>query len=210
MENLKLYYCPGHMSFAPHVVLRELGVPFEAIQVSIKEGETQSTEFRRINPKGKIPVLDTGTEILTESSAIMYYLALAHPECKLVPATPMGASRAIEWTNWLSTILAGPISQHIRPERFTDEEAGRPGVKDKGTENILAAYAAIDERLTGCEWALPDGYSIVDPALLIFFKWGNQLKLDMGQYGHWCAHAKRMEARPAVAATIRAENISIW
>jgi len=210
MEKLKLYYCPGHMSFASHVILSEIGKPFDAIAVSIKEGATQSAEFKRINPKGKIPVLDTGSEILTESAAILYYLALLHPEHKLVPDSAMGASRAIEWTNWLSTILAGPVGQHVRPERFTDEMPAQPGVKEKGKGNMLAAYADINDRLAGREWALEEGYSIVDPTLLIFFKWGNQLKLDMRQFGHWCEHTRRMELRPAVQAAIRAEDISIW
>ncbi|CAE6701541.1 glutathione S-transferase family protein [Paraburkholderia nemoris] len=210
MKHPKLYYCPGHMSFASHVILTEIGKPFEAITVSVKDGATQSPEFKRINPKGKIPVLDTGSEILTESAAILYYLALTNPECRLVPDSAMGVSRAIEWTNWLSTILAGPVGQHVRPERFTNEEHARPGVKEKGTENLLIAYAEINDRLAGQEWALGDCYSIVDPTLLIFFKWGNQLKLDMSQFGHWCEHAKRMERRPAVQAALAAENISIW
>lgn len=210
MEKLKLYYCPGHMSFAPHVILSEIGKPFEAIEVSIKDGATQSAEFKRINPKGKIPVLDTGSEILTESSAIMYYLALTHPECKLVPDSAIGVSRTIEWTNWLSAILAGPVGQQVRPDRFTNDVQAQQGIRDKGTENLLVAYGAINDKLEGREWALDEGYSIVDPMLLIFFKWGNQLKLDMRQFSHWYAHTRCIEQRPAVQSTIKVENISIW
>lgn len=68
MTTHTLFYCPGHLSFAPHVILRELGEPFELALVSIKDGATQSAEFRQLNPKGKVPVLHTGDDVLTESS----------------------------------------------------------------------------------------------------------------------------------------------
>lgn len=85
MTTHTLFYCPGHLSFAPHVILRELGEPFELALVSIKDGATQSAEFRQLNPKGKVPVLHTGDEVLTESSAILLYLALRFPQARLVP-----------------------------------------------------------------------------------------------------------------------------
>jgi len=210
MTPLTLFFCPGHLSFAPHVILNEIGAAFEPVHVSIKDGATQSAEFKRINPKGKVPVLAADGEIVTESAAIMYYLALRHPDRRLVPDTPLGMSRTIEWTNWLAGILASAVGQNTHPARYSAEDGAHAGIRDKGRENLLAAYAQINDKLAGRAWALDEGYSIVDPMLLIFFRWGNVLALDMRQFSHWCAHVRRMEQRPAVQATLATEGISIW
>ncbi|HEM7801054.1 glutathione S-transferase N-terminal domain-containing protein [Burkholderia cenocepacia] len=205
-----LFYCPGHLSFAPHVILRELGEPFDLALVSIKDGATQSAEFRQLNPKGKVPVLHTGDEVLTESSAILLYLALRFPHAQLVPATAMGIARAVEWMNWLASVLPGTVALNFHPSRFSDDAAAHNGIREKGRTGILAAYAQIEERLVGRDWALGAHYSIVDPMLLIFFKWGNMLKLDMRGFAHWAAHTERMLRRPAVTTALSVEQISVW
>jgi glutathione S-transferase len=210
MSMKTLYYCPGHLSFAPHVILNEIGEPFETVSVSIKSGATQSDTFRRLNPKGKVPVLDTGSQILTESSAIMCYLALLAPERALLPPSPLGIARAIEWTNWLCTVLASVISQTFHPQRFSDDADSLPGIKKRGLANVWETFSRIDDMLNTREWALEEAYSIVDPMLLIFYRWGNLLHLNMRRLSYWSAHTNRMEQRPAVQATLKAEGISIW
>lgn len=207
---MKFYFSPGAVSFAPHVILNEVGEPFESVSVSIKDGSTRSAEFLRLNPKGRVPVLDTGREVLTESAAIMYYLALAYPARRLIPSTPLGFARTVEWTNWLSTVHAWAVAQNLRPERFIDDVSAHPSIKRKGFENLGELYAQIDSKLQEAEWAVPDGYSIADANLLIFFKWGNVLGLDMRRYEHWCAHTRRMEQRPAVQAVLQAEQSTVW
>jgi glutathione S-transferase len=205
-----LFYCPGHLSFAPHVALYEIGKPFEAVHVSIKDGGTQSPAFRRLNPKGKVPVLDTGQEILTESAAILCYLALSCPESRLLPQSPLGVARAVEWTNWLSGVLTSVISQSFHPQRFAEDPQSHPGIRQRGVEGIRSAYAQIESLLQPQPWALAEGYSIVDPVLAIFFRWGHLVPLDMRQFTHWNTHTRRMEQRPAVQAALRSESISLW
>ncbi len=154
-------------------------------------------------------MLDTGTEIITEAAAILVHLALTHPERRLLPAAPIGVARAVEWLNWLSSILAWAVGQNVRPDRLNDEVEAHIGIRRKGRDNILALYRQIDERLAAHSWALAEGYSVVDPTLLIFYKWGDLMSLDMSRYAHWTAHAGAMMERPAVRRTIDAEGISI-
>ncbi|WP_133649044.1 glutathione S-transferase family protein [Paraburkholderia flava] len=210
MATLKLFYCPGHLSFAPHVILNELGASFELVHVSIRDGATQTAEFKRLNPKGKLPVLHTGPDVLTESSAILLYLALSRPERALLPDSPMGIARAVEWMNWLAAVLAGTVGPNFHPSRFTNDPNAHDSIRQKGRESILPVYTQIDDRLSHGDWALGEHYSIVDPMLLIFFKWGNMLKLNMQQFEHWSAHVERMLQRPAVQAALQTENISVW
>jgi glutathione S-transferase len=207
---MKFYYCVGSASFAPHVVLFECGCDFETVHVSVKDGSTRSPEFLLINPKGRVPVLDTGTEVLTESAAIMYYVALSHSEKGLTADTPMGMARTIEWTNWLSTIHAANLAQKTRPERFTNDEFAFDGIRAKGIENLNEMYSQINDRLAGNDWAVPGGVTVADAHILQFFKWGHFLGLDMDQFQHWCAHTRRMEQRPSVQKVLEAEGSSLW
>ncbi len=207
---LKLYYCPGHLSFAPHVILNELGKPFELLGLSLKNGDNKLDEFKKINPKGKVPVLITDNEILTESSAILLYLAMSYPESRLLPSTTEGVAKTVEWLNWLSCSLTGVLSLNFHPSRFTEDGKAYEGIRSKGRIETIEVFNQINNRLENRTWALKEEYSIVDPVLFIYFKWGNLLNLDMTQYNHWVAHVERMLLRPAVQKTLSTEGISIW
>ncbi|MEH6443090.1 MAG: glutathione S-transferase N-terminal domain-containing protein [Oceanospirillaceae bacterium] len=207
---MNLYYSPGSCSLAPHIVLEELNVPYETLLISTTDGSTRSAEHLKINPKGRIPVLDVDGEIITEAAAIMIYLALQYSDSDILPSNPIGIARTIEWMNWLSGIHASIIAQSWRTERFTDEVSAYAAIKDKGMLNLQATYHQIDIKLAHKKWAVADKYSIADPYLLVLFRWGNRLGLDMRRYKNWTLHAARMEQRPAVQAVLRKEEISIW
>src|SRR5918998_658321 len=95
-----LYYSPGACSLAPHVLLEEIGEPYDLELVSVAHGETQTPEYRAINPKGRVPTLRMvagrggGAEgVLTEAPAILAYLARTHPEGGLWPSDAAGEAR---------------------------------------------------------------------------------------------------------------------
>nr|CAA6804160.1 MAG: Glutathione S-transferase (EC [uncultured Thiotrichaceae bacterium] len=209
-EMLKLYYSPGACSLAPHIVLTEIGEPFGIELVSSMDGSTQTAEYLKLNPKGRVPALQIGDSILTEVSAIMSYLALTYPNAGLLSDTPIGRARTIEWMNWLTGIHATDIAQSWRTERFSDDTAVYAGIQAKGMKNLAKTCEQIDARLSQSTWAVGEQYSIADPYLLVFFRWGNRLGLDMSVYQHWVQHAKRMEQRGAVQVVLAVEEISIW
>lgn len=207
---LTLYYSPGACSLAPHIVLAEIGVPFELILVSTADGSTRSSKHLQVNPKGRVPVLDTEHERITEASAIMTWLALMHPEKELIANTPLGLARTIEWMNWLAGIHAAVIAQNWRTERFSDDESAHQKIQHKGMENLQQTYEQIESLLKDRTWAVADTYSVADPYLLVFFRWGNRLGLDMSQFPGWTEHAKNMQQREAVKSVLATEEISIW
>lgn len=206
---LTLLYCPGHLSFAPHVVLNEIGQPFKLECLSIKNGDTQQEAFRRINPKGKVPVLLTPEGVLTEASAILFYLALSFPEQQLLPKCVEQQALAIEWLNWLSSMMPASIAPRLHPYRFTDEEQAWPAIRQRGLQACEQFYQQIEQRLSRSRWAMGDGYSIVDPVLMIFYRWGSLLGLDMTRFNYWQQHTAQMRQRPAVIKTLSTENIEI-
>lgn len=207
---MKLYYSPGACSFAPHIVLEEIGKPYEVELVSAMDGSTLKSEYLSINPKGRVPLLSTGEFSITEVTAIMTYLALANPSSNLISNSPLLFSRTIEWMNWLATIHAQAIAQNWRSERFTDDKKAYKGIQKKGLECLTETCAQVDNKLKNKIWAVGNQYSIADPYLLVFFRWGNRLGLNMRQYKHWTKHAEQIQSRRAVQVVMRAEGISLW
>lgn len=211
---LTLYASPGSSSFAPHIVLQEIGVPFELTLITHHgEGaETHKPAFHKMNPKGRVPVLTDGEFVLTESAAILIHLASQHQEARLMPSGPDGLVRAVEWFNWLSSAVhAVAVRMVWRADFFSDDPATHPAIVSKGHEHLAHAHTLIEQRLTGCDYAVDNAYSIVDPYLLVYFRWGNRMRLDMaGRFPAWSAHARRLEARPAVQRALAAEKISLW
>ncbi|MBS0242497.1 MAG: glutathione S-transferase family protein [Proteobacteria bacterium] len=212
--TLTLYASPGSSSFAPHIVLQEIGVPFELKLISHHGAgaDTHQPGFQKMNPKGRVPVLTDGEFVLTETAAILIHLASQHPEASLMPTGPDGLVRAVEWFNWLSSAVhAVAIRMVWRADFFSDDKAAHPPIVSKGHEHLANAHSLIEQRLQGRDYAVGNAYSIVDPSLLVYFRWGNRMKLDMaGRFPAWAAHARRLEARPAVQRALTAEQVSLW
>ncbi len=221
---LRFYYSPGACSLAAHIVLEEIGIPYEEEIISARpDGEgvkTTSPAWKAINPKGRVPALAGvpgrigGAEnLLTEVNAIMVYLARTHPAAGLLPTDPAAEARCLEWMNWLTgSVHATAWAQMIRPYRFSADDKCFPSIKAKGEEDLRAHFAYIDGLLAdGRDWAVPGSYSVVDPYLLVFYGWGKRIGWDMaGLCPAWTAHAAKVLARPAVQRIIARENLSYF
>jgi glutathione S-transferase len=206
-----LHAAPGSCSFAPHVVLEEIGEPYSLALMSTGHPETKTDEFRRLNPKGRIPVLTAENFILTEAPAILVHLGLANPSVNLLSINAEGLARSIEWFNWLSSAVhAVAVRMVWKPDYFTDG-AERLQLVAKGKEHLLSAFSLIELKMMERIWAVGDRYSVVDPYLLVFFRWGNRMQIDMqSSYPAWTEHARRVEGRKAVQRALAQESISLW
>jgi len=219
----RLFYSPGACSLAPHILLEEIGLPYQLELVSAsgdREGEmTSTTEWKSINPKGRVPALSGvpgriggRTNLLTEVSAILFHLARLHPSAGLLPSGPAEEARCLEWMSYLcSSVHATAYSQIWRPLRFVEDESAAPTVIAKGEQAVREQYAYIEGLLAdGRDWAVPGSYSIVDPYLLVFFRWGKRIGIDMAShYPSWTHLAARTAARPAVQRAMEQEGIDM-
>jgi len=207
-----LHASAGSCSLAPHIVLEEIGKPFSLAMISTDRGDARTAEFKKINPKGRVPVLVDGAFLLTEAPAILLHLAQTSPQADLMPRGHDGLIRAVEWFNWLSgTVHAVAVRMIWRADYFTADAGRTEPVKDKGVEHLAAAHALIEERMRGKTWVVGDNYSVVDPYLLVFYRWGNRMQIDMrNKYPAWTEHARRMSERAAVKRALATEGISIW
>lgn len=211
----RFYYSPGACSLAAHIVLEELGLSYEGVKVTIAEGLNRKPEYLAINPRGRVPALelvsDSGSQVLTEVMAILLYLADRHPNPQLMPEGREAFFRLIEWMSWLTaTMHAAGVRTVFRPERFTTDAAGAPGIAEQGRLSIKAGYADIEQRLKGRTWAFGEQYSVLDPLLLVYYRWGNRCGLKMREdYPAYAAMMDRVRARPAVAKAVADEGIQI-
>ncbi|MEZ0170197.1 glutathione S-transferase family protein [Microvirga sp. TS319] len=217
---LKLYYSPGACSLAPHIVLEEIGQPYELARVPLAEGAHLKADYLAINPKARVPALEgpfgqngASAGILTEAPAILLYLAQLRPELELLPPDPNLQARSFEWLNWLSSSMhAMSFAQIWRPHRFVAETTLFPAVSTKGRENVTEQYAYIEALMNdGRGWAVAGaGFTVADAFLFVFYRWGMRIGLDMkAAYPSWTRIAERTLARPSVQRAMAGEGITI-
>jgi glutathione S-transferase len=183
---LTLYFAPGSSSFAVHIALHEIGVPFEGKPMSFKGNDLRSPAYLRLNPEGKVPTLIVDQRPLTEVAAILYYLAKRFPDAELLPRDDIEAdAQALSWMSFAASTL--------HPARR------------RGLDYAKEVYGIADRRL-GNGWAL-GRYSIADIHLFrLYWRLANSLKPAPETFPNLTAHYQRMMARPAVQRTIEIET----
>jgi glutathione S-transferase len=204
----KLFYAPGACSIGIHVLLEEIGKPYEAVLLNLREGAQFKPEFTSLNAKSKVPTLvrDDGS-VLTEYPAIAFWLAATNPESGLMPQGADAQARALELTDYaVSTMHMQGFSRMFRPTNFAPNEADAESVKARGREIFLKGLGVMDAALAGREYLL-GGYSFADSALFyVSFWWAARLQQELP--ANVAAHFARMNARPAVQRTMAAEGLA--
>lgn len=208
MTELRLWYSPGACSLAPHILLREIGASFEAMRTSIPEGAHLTDEFTRLNPKNRVPVLLLNGEVITELPAIATAISNLAPDRWLMGRTDLDRVRAYEWMNWLSGTVHGQGFGGLwRPHRFSDDPKTFENIRDKARRTIADCFDTIDKRLSGA-YSTGQNFTAVDAFLLVFYRWGNGINIDMAKaFPRYASFADALLQRPSVAAAIAAEGI---
>ncbi|AOI93524.1 glutathione S-transferase N-terminal domain-containing protein [Burkholderia pseudomultivorans] len=212
MNAYLLYLSPGACSLAAHIALEETGAPFDTEIVSVAQQQNLGARYLAINPKARVPALAIPGEprVLTETPAILTYLARRHPDAQLLPLDdPLREARCHEWLAWLVGWVHGVGYGALwRPGRFAGDAALHGAISAHGRGVIDAANASIEALLAdGRAWAEPGGHSIVDPFLLVLYRWGVAIGLDMTRHRAWSAHAAREMQRPAAQRALAREAV---
>ncbi|MDE2007799.1 MAG: glutathione S-transferase N-terminal domain-containing protein [Rhodospirillales bacterium] len=205
---MKLLYSPGACSLGIHLLLEEIGKPYQAELVNLREGAQFKPEFTSVNPKSKVPTLvrDDGS-VLTEFPAIAFWLAKSNPGAKLLPDDADAQARALEAMDYVvSTMHMRGFTMIFRPDMFAGPNGDAEGVKARGMDLFTKGLAVMDAALAGKDYLL-GAFSIADAALFYVEFWGAaRLKLDLP--ANCKAHYARMLARPAVARMMAAEGLA--
>jgi glutathione S-transferase len=202
---MELYYSPGACSIGIHVLLEEIGKPYQLKKLDFAKREQYAPDFTRINPKSKVPTLvrDDGSA-LTEFPAIALYLARTNPQAHLLPDDAEHQARVLEALDYaVATIHMQGFSRQFRPGNFSPNEADHEAVKARGREIAANGFSVMDKTLDGKDY-VAGPYSIADAALFYVEFWAGRLKQQLPP--HCAAHFARMKARPAVQSTLAAEG----
>lgn len=201
---MKLYYSPGACSLASHIVLEELGLPYDTEKVDLKAKLTASgQDFLAVNPKGYVPalLLDSG-ELLTEGPAIMQYLADQAPAKQLAPANgSLERYRLQSWLTFIGTELHRNFSPFFNPAATDDW-------KNVARTALQRRFGYVNDQLAGRDYLLDSGYSVADVYLFVVLGWGKYIELDVSGWAHLQAWQARVGARPAVRAALQVEGLA--
>ncbi|MBL8342308.1 MAG: glutathione S-transferase family protein [Rubrivivax sp.] len=212
---ITLHYYPSNASFSPHVLLRELGIPFELQLVDRAQGAHKSPEYLKLNPNGLIPVLVDGDLVLYETAAILLHLADSHPQAALAPAVAGSRERAhfYKWLLWLADTMQATMPLYFYSDRYVDagNGAGAAQVKAHAQVRLGDCLRQIDDLLAGHggPWFLGAGYSVLDPYAFMLCRWtrGFAGSAPAREYPHIGPWLQRMLARPAVQQAIAVEKL---
>jgi glutathione S-transferase len=205
---MKLLFAPGACSLGIHLLLEEIGKPYETQRVNLQEGAQYKPEFTEVNPKSKVPTLvrDDGS-VLTEFPAIAYWLASTNPQAKLLPSDANDQARALEAMDYVvATMHMQGFTRIFRPGNFAPNAADEEAVKARGKEIFEKGLAVMDKALAGKEYVVGP-FSIADAALFYVEFWAAaRVKMDLP--ANSAAHFKRMLARPAVQRMMEQEGLA--
>ena len=203
---------------APHILLEELGLPFEKVLVDTALGAHRSEAYRQLNPNGLVPTLVDGGLVLYESAAICLHLCDTHPAAGLAPA-PGSVERAhfYKWLVWLTNTLQANLIVYFYPERWLDEGngAGVAELKAHAEARVGTMLDQLDAELGRLQaiyaapWLLGASFSAVDIYALMLCRWTRNFSSRPARgREHLGPYLQRMLARPAVARAFAAEGLA--
>ena len=209
MTTTKLFYSPGACSLASHCAIEEVGIPYEAQRVNLAQGEQRTPEYQKINPRGRVPALLIGDNVLTENVGILTYLGGGYPDAKIWPQKTWDQAKLVSTMAWLSNTVHPAYGHYVRTERYVDDESAKEAVKQKGIASFRGYLEEIDRLLAGQKWAIANQYTVADPYLLVFYRWGNRAKLPVKDLKNYTRLVDKVMARPAVKKVMAEEGITL-
>lgn len=197
-----LYYAPGTVALAVHITLEELGVPYDTERLDFRAGEQRGAPYLAKNPKGRVPLLSTPQGDLTETLAILAYLADSQPGAGLLPADPFDRARALSFMTYLASTVHVNHAHLMRGSRWTDDAEAQKALAAKVPQTMRESFQLIEDSLIAGPWVLGEGYSVCDPYLFTIGRWLKGDGVEIADFPKVAAHHAAMRERPAVQAVL--------
>jgi len=207
---LRLYYASGTCALATHIALEEAGAAFEAVAVDFGSQAQRSAEYLAINPKGRVPALVTDTGTLTETPALLLFVAQRFPAAELAPLSdPFALAQVQEFNSYLCSTVHVAHAHGRRGARWADDPGAHEAMKHKVASNMADCFELIERKLLRGPWVMGERYTICDPYLFTIGSWLEGDGVDTTRLPQVVAHRRRMQARPAVQKAVAAEGTQI-
>ena len=201
---MKLYYMAGACPLASHIVLEWIGCAYET--QAVERAALKQPEFLALNPVGSVPVLTDGDMVLTQSAAILEYLAEKHPEAGLMPDSIQARADTRRWLGFVNSDLHKAFGLVFGKGAYSSDATCQEQLAAGGITKAMQLFAILEKQLEGKQW-VTGTRSIVDPYLYTIIRWANALKIDLSSLPNIRAFHDRMAADTGVQAALAAEGL---
>lgn len=203
---MQLYFAPGTIARASLIALCETGVPFDPVRVDFASAEQRGKTYLTINPKGRVPALATSHGTLTETSALLPYIASLAPAALLLPDDPFERARMDELMSYLASTVHVNHAHKMRGHRWANQQASWDDMAGKVTENMTECAALIESAYLQGPWVLGDHYTVADAYLFAVTSWLDGDGVPLSALPRIAAHQAAMRDRPAVRRALEIEH----
>jgi len=203
----KFYFSPGAVSMATHIALEEAGIAYSLEPILIRDGQQLTAQYRSVNPLARVPALEIEPGVvLTETPALLSYLAELVPELGLLPKNGLDRARANEWMSLLASAVHVSFITFFRPQRYTSDEGAVEALKVDGRQRFHDMLRHVESRLPAEGFVLGERYSLCDAYLTPFFLWGRHFELPVGDLPRYGRLVGSVLPRPAVRRALEQEG----
>jgi glutathione S-transferase len=207
MTMLTLYYAPNTCSLASHIALLEAGAPYELKLVDFNKTEQREPHYLAVNPKARVPSLVTPRGILTETPAMLAFIAQSFPTAKLAPLDdPFAFAEVQAFNSYLCSTVHVAHAHRMRGHRWVDDPAAIAAMQRKVPESVGACFDLIERNMLKGPWVMGSAYTISDPYLFTLAQWLEGDGVDPARFPKVADHKRRMSERPAVHKAIAEER----
>lgn len=197
--NLSLYSAPGSVGVASHIALEESGLDYDFVTVDMVNKEHQSEQYLKINPKARVPSLFVGDEVLTETPAILAYVAHLAPASSIaLPDDPLAFAQIQSFNSYLSSTVHIAHAHKKRGSRWSDDDEVCEKLSSFVPVSMGQCFDLIQTQMMKTPWVHGDSFSISDPYLFTICRWLEGDGVDIADYPLVAAHFQRMQERSSV------------
>ena len=203
---MTLFYAPHTCSLASHIALEDAGADYTTVRISFANDEQRKPEYLAINPKARVPALVTGRGTLTETPAMLAFIAQSFPLKRLAPLDdPYLFARVQAFNSYLCANLHVAHSHRMRGYRWADEASAIEAMQRKVPQSVASCYELIEATMLEEPWVMGEVYTICDPYLFTLAQWLEQDGVDPRRFPKVIDHRRRMSERPEVQRAIAEE-----
>src|SRR5215471_17238171 len=199
------YYAPNTCSLASHIALEDAGASYTLKRVDFGKTEQQSPTYLSVNPKARVPAMVTPHGILTETPAMLAFIAQSFPAAKLAPLDPFAFAEVQAFNSYLCSTVHVAHAHRMRGQRWVDDPAAIAAMQRKVPQSVGACFELIEHGMLKGPWVMGDAYTVCDPYLFTLAGWLEGDGVDLTKLPRVMDHHRRMSERPAVQRAVAEE-----
>lgn len=206
--TMRFYYAPLSCALATHIVLEHIGADYEAERLNLRENDQNAPAYLAINPKGRVPALVTAQGILTETPALLLYLAQTYPDAKMAPLDDAFALAQMQSINsWFCSTVHVHHAHGARGRRWSDDLDAQKTMKAKVAQNMTDCAELIEREILRGPWVMGAQFTVADAYLFTMTSWMKGDGVDMARFPKLTDHYARMLEIPAVKKVVPLHGI---